>query len=181
MFREGWDISQEEHKLRVLDLRQEMTGADRQWAAQYEVGDVVRYTRGSKVLGIEPGEYARVENVDTKMMPRSCCDSPSRPMSPMVRRTVLKLAVQRKRPLHRAGGFDAHYHPTFYACVKLAYYTPFVAKCLLCELAGFVVHHGYGLLSCMQIAFHIYPRRSAPGCCGWSRRSRNQDAHAHGC
>jgi ATP-dependent exoDNAse (exonuclease V) alpha subunit len=43
-----------------------MTGADRQWAGQYEEGDVVRYTRGSRVLGIEPGEYARVESVDTK-------------------------------------------------------------------------------------------------------------------
>ena len=47
------DVSREEHKLRVLDPRQEMTGADRQWAGQYEVGDVVRYTRGSKVLGID--------------------------------------------------------------------------------------------------------------------------------
>ena len=27
---------------------------------------MVRYTRGSKVLGIEPGEYARVQSVDTK-------------------------------------------------------------------------------------------------------------------
>lgn len=59
-------VSQDEHKLRVLDSRQEMTGADRQWAGQYEEGDVVRYTRGSRVLGIEPGEYARVESVDTK-------------------------------------------------------------------------------------------------------------------
>ncbi len=63
---ERGDVSREEHKLRVLDPRQEMTGADRQWAGQYEVGDVVRYTRGSKVLGIDPGEYARVENVDAK-------------------------------------------------------------------------------------------------------------------
>jgi conjugative relaxase-like TrwC/TraI family protein len=63
---ERGDVSQEEHKIRVLDSRQEMTGADRQWAGQYESGDVVRYTRGSKVLGIEPGEYARVENVDQK-------------------------------------------------------------------------------------------------------------------
>ncbi len=60
------DVSQDEHKLRVLDSRQDMTGADRQWAAQYGEGDVVRYTRGSKVLGIEPGEYARVEHVDTR-------------------------------------------------------------------------------------------------------------------
>jgi len=61
---ERGDVRQDEHKLRVLDARQEMTGADRQWARQYEEVDVVRYTRGSKVLGIEPGEYARVERVD---------------------------------------------------------------------------------------------------------------------
>ena len=43
-----------------------MTGADRQWAAQYEEGDLVRYTRGSKVLGIDPGEYASVDRVDAR-------------------------------------------------------------------------------------------------------------------
>jgi hypothetical protein len=59
-------VSPEEHRLRVLDSRQEMTGADRQWAGQYEEGDLVRYTRGSKVLGIEPGEYARVCQVDAR-------------------------------------------------------------------------------------------------------------------
>src|SRR6266852_7809092 len=60
------DVSQEECKLRVLNSRQEMTGADRQWAGQYEEGDVVRYMRGSKVMGIEPGEYARVDRVDPR-------------------------------------------------------------------------------------------------------------------
>jgi conjugative relaxase-like TrwC/TraI family protein len=60
------DLSQGQHKLFVLDPRQEMTGADRQWAGQYEVGDAVRYTRSSKVLGIDSGEYARVVSVDTK-------------------------------------------------------------------------------------------------------------------
>jgi conjugative relaxase-like TrwC/TraI family protein len=60
------DVNPEEHKLRVLDSRNEMTGADRQWAAQYGEGDLVRYTRGSKVLGIDPGEYARVDRVDTR-------------------------------------------------------------------------------------------------------------------
>jgi conjugative relaxase-like TrwC/TraI family protein len=60
------DVSQNERKLLLLDSRQEMTGADRQWAGQYEEGDVVRYTRGSKVLGIEPGEYARVAQVDAR-------------------------------------------------------------------------------------------------------------------
>ncbi len=61
---EHGDVGQNEHKLRVLDSRQDMTGADRKWAAQYEEGDVVRYTRGSKVLGIEPGKYARVGQVN---------------------------------------------------------------------------------------------------------------------
>src|ERR1700686_4335003 len=60
------DVNPEEHKLRVLDSRHEMTGADRQWAAQYGEGDLVRYTRGSKVLGIDPGEYARVDRVDAR-------------------------------------------------------------------------------------------------------------------
>ena len=55
-----------EHQMRVLIARQEITGADRQWAAQYEPGNVVRYAKGSKTLGIAPGEYARVESVDEK-------------------------------------------------------------------------------------------------------------------
>jgi conjugative relaxase-like TrwC/TraI family protein len=55
-----------DHKQRVLVARQEITGADRQWAGQYESGDVVRYTRGSKTHGIEAGEYARVERVNEK-------------------------------------------------------------------------------------------------------------------
>jgi hypothetical protein len=60
------DVNPEEHKLRVLDSRNEMTGADRQWAAQYQEGDLVRYTRGSKVFGIDAGEYARVDRVDAR-------------------------------------------------------------------------------------------------------------------
>jgi len=60
------DVSKDEHKLRVLESRQEMTGADRQWAGQYEAGDVLRYSRGSKTEGIKPGEYARVTGVEAK-------------------------------------------------------------------------------------------------------------------
>jgi conjugative relaxase-like TrwC/TraI family protein len=55
-----------EHQVRVLVARQEVTGADRQWAAQYEPGNIVRYAKGSKTLGIAPSEYARVESVDEK-------------------------------------------------------------------------------------------------------------------
>jgi hypothetical protein len=43
-----------------------MTGADRGWAAQYREGDVIRYTKGSAQLGIKPGEYATVRNVDAR-------------------------------------------------------------------------------------------------------------------
>jgi ATP-dependent exoDNAse (exonuclease V) alpha subunit len=65
MQREG-HVHRHEHHLSVLVPRQEITGADRQWAERYEVGDVVRYSRGSNVLGIEAGDYARVESVDAK-------------------------------------------------------------------------------------------------------------------
>jgi conjugative relaxase-like TrwC/TraI family protein len=57
-------VDTQEYKPRVLVARQEVTGADRCWAAQYVSGDVVRYTRGSKTHGIGPGEYARVERSD---------------------------------------------------------------------------------------------------------------------
>jgi ATP-dependent exoDNAse (exonuclease V) alpha subunit len=59
-------VDAHEHKQRVLVARQEITGADRQWAGQYEAGDVVRYTRGSKTHGIEAGEYTRIERVNEK-------------------------------------------------------------------------------------------------------------------
>lgn len=52
-----------EYPARVLVARQDVTGADRQWAAQYEPGNVVRYVKGSQALGIEPGAYARVLQV----------------------------------------------------------------------------------------------------------------------
>lgn len=59
-------VGTEEHAVKVLQARQELTGADRAWAGQYDEGDVVRYAKGSARLGIEPGEYARVERVDPK-------------------------------------------------------------------------------------------------------------------
>ncbi|MGH9410054.1 MAG: MobF family relaxase [Vicinamibacterales bacterium] len=65
MQREGY-VDHEERRTPVLVPRQEITGADRQWAERYEQGDVVRYSRGSQALGIEAGGYARVEHVDAK-------------------------------------------------------------------------------------------------------------------
>jgi ATP-dependent exoDNAse (exonuclease V) alpha subunit len=53
-------VAPEDHAFRVLVQRQDMTGAERSWASHYEIGDVVRYTRGSKAIGIEAAAYASV-------------------------------------------------------------------------------------------------------------------------
>jgi ATP-dependent exoDNAse (exonuclease V) alpha subunit len=57
-------VGREEHRAQVLVPRQDLTGADRAWAARYNEGDVLRYSRGSKETGIGKGEYARVKSVD---------------------------------------------------------------------------------------------------------------------
>lgn len=57
-------VSMDEQRVHVLYARQEVTGADRQHAQNYERGDVLRYSKGSKPLGIDAGEYARVSRVD---------------------------------------------------------------------------------------------------------------------
>jgi conjugative relaxase-like TrwC/TraI family protein len=59
-------VESENHALRVLAPRSDMTGADRAWAARYEVGDVLHYQRGSRTLGIEQRSYARVVSTDPK-------------------------------------------------------------------------------------------------------------------
>jgi ATP-dependent exoDNAse (exonuclease V) alpha subunit len=59
-------VESESHAMRVLTPRSDMTGADRAWAARYEVGDVLHYQRGSTVLGIEQRSYARVVSTDPK-------------------------------------------------------------------------------------------------------------------
>ena len=55
-----------DHAIRVLTPRSEMTGADRAWAARYQVGDVLHYQRGSKDIGIEQHSYARVVAINPK-------------------------------------------------------------------------------------------------------------------
>jgi conjugative relaxase-like TrwC/TraI family protein len=52
-------VAAEDHSFRVLVQRQDMTGADRAWANHYETGDVVRYARGSKNVGIAAGSLIR--------------------------------------------------------------------------------------------------------------------------
>jgi conjugative relaxase-like TrwC/TraI family protein len=53
-------VDKADHSVRVLAPRNDMTGADREWASRYETGDVLHYTRGSKEHGIEPRSYAQV-------------------------------------------------------------------------------------------------------------------------
>jgi len=57
-------VSSEEHRIRTLVPRQDLTGADRTWAERYEVGDVLRYSRASKETGIGKGEFAQVKSID---------------------------------------------------------------------------------------------------------------------
>jgi len=57
-------VNQREHTISTLVARQEMTGADRAWAQQYQANDIVRYSRSSKETGIGKGEYTRVKSVD---------------------------------------------------------------------------------------------------------------------
>jgi ATP-dependent exoDNAse (exonuclease V) alpha subunit len=43
-----------------------MTGADRSWAQQYQMNDILRYSRSSRETGIAKGEYTRVKSVDAQ-------------------------------------------------------------------------------------------------------------------
>jgi conjugative relaxase-like TrwC/TraI family protein len=59
-------LDKENHAMRVLTPRSDMTGADRAWAARYVAGDVLHYGRGSNEHGIEGGSYAQVVATDPK-------------------------------------------------------------------------------------------------------------------
>ena len=59
-------VSEQEHSVRTLVPRQEMTGADRSWAQQYQVDDILRYSRSSKETGIKRGDYTRVLAVNAQ-------------------------------------------------------------------------------------------------------------------
>jgi conjugative relaxase-like TrwC/TraI family protein len=59
-------VDKADHSMGVLTPRNDMTGADREWASRYEPGDVLHYTRGSKDHGIESRSYARVVSTNPK-------------------------------------------------------------------------------------------------------------------
>jgi conjugative relaxase-like TrwC/TraI family protein len=54
------------YKTKVLENRNDMTGAERTFAARYQQDDVIRYMTGSKKHGISAGEYARVLSTNDK-------------------------------------------------------------------------------------------------------------------
>ena len=58
-------LSGQAETFRTLTNRNDMTGAERTWAARYEVGNVLQYTTGSKAEGIAKDSYAVVRSVDT--------------------------------------------------------------------------------------------------------------------
>jgi conjugative relaxase-like TrwC/TraI family protein len=53
-------------EFRTLTHRSDMTGADREWAARYQPGDVLKYTTGSKAHGIERDSSARVLSTNAR-------------------------------------------------------------------------------------------------------------------
>ena len=58
------NLKPDDHVLRVLIPRQDMTGAERRWASQYQINDVVRYSRGTKIAGIDAKSYGTVVAVN---------------------------------------------------------------------------------------------------------------------
>jgi ATP-dependent exoDNAse (exonuclease V) alpha subunit len=57
-------VSKDDHRMDVLTQRSELTSVDREWAANYQQGDILYYSRGSKEHGIEPRAYATVAAID---------------------------------------------------------------------------------------------------------------------
>jgi conjugative relaxase-like TrwC/TraI family protein len=53
-------LKPDDHSFSVLIPRQDMTGADRAWASRYEIKEMVRYSKGSRLAGVKPGTYGKV-------------------------------------------------------------------------------------------------------------------------
>ncbi len=60
-------VAPEDHSIRVLIQRQDMTGAERAWASHYEVNEMVRYALGSKNAEIEAGSYGTVIAINSSV------------------------------------------------------------------------------------------------------------------
>ncbi|MBB5061642.1 conjugative relaxase-like TrwC/TraI family protein, partial [Granulicella aggregans] len=59
-------LGAEDQKFSILAHRSDMTGADREWAARYKAGDVLKYETGSKSHGIARNSTAIVLSTDAR-------------------------------------------------------------------------------------------------------------------
>ncbi len=59
-------IAAEDQRFSILAHRSDMTGADREWAARYQAGDVLKYETGSKAHGIARNSTATVLSADAR-------------------------------------------------------------------------------------------------------------------
>ncbi len=59
-------LGAEDQKFSILAHRSDMTGADREWAARYKAGDVLKYETGSKAYGIARNSTATVLLADAR-------------------------------------------------------------------------------------------------------------------
>jgi ATP-dependent exoDNAse (exonuclease V) alpha subunit len=57
-------LSGQAQTFQTLTNRNDMTGAERTWAARYEAGNILQYTTGSKAEGIAKDSFATVRSVD---------------------------------------------------------------------------------------------------------------------
>jgi conjugative relaxase-like TrwC/TraI family protein len=62
----GGTLAADGQEMKTLVHRSDMTGADREWAARYHAGDVLKYTAGSKAQGLKRGSYATVLSTNAK-------------------------------------------------------------------------------------------------------------------
>jgi conjugative relaxase-like TrwC/TraI family protein len=59
-------LGADDQKFSILAHRSDMTGADREWAARYKAGDILRYETGSKAHGIARNSTATVLSADAR-------------------------------------------------------------------------------------------------------------------
>jgi conjugative relaxase-like TrwC/TraI family protein len=60
------EVSTNERRVPVLVARPDMTGAERQWANHYAVGNIIRYHHDSDRYGVKVGDYALVTAIEPK-------------------------------------------------------------------------------------------------------------------
>ena len=63
---EAGKLGTEQETFSVLAHRSDMTGADREWAARYKAGDILKYEKGSKAHGIPQNSTAVVLSADAR-------------------------------------------------------------------------------------------------------------------